>query len=310
MPSNQFLDDLCNQGYASKKDIKVKSSQPSYPYKAFQAKGSHYFSTVTQYTIEFGVAKNDKTTLIVPTLRSMPRPQKESESQISILEKIIAWLENFGRQRGGIPFTSEWGGAGPEYHAEHPDNPVNIDALLAVAGVFAPSPWETDLKFPWLLEYLRELATELKQNEAESKAKENRILSNTNDPSRFEKFLDAKAESEIKEQEIIKHGLKEFENITNNAKSVKSNLPNLNDESKNDIDSMDLVRLIIPIGIKNEMKWGYGWSGSETYLDTTVYKRDMDSIINVNVHPIKAIKSTWHMTKKEVRENVQRLPAK
>ena len=231
MPSNQFLDNLCELGYASKRDTLVKTSKPSYPYKAFQCEGSHFHATVTQYTIEFGIAKMDNTKVIIPKGQSLPQP--EAESQISILEKILTFLENLGRQRGGIPLTSKFGGEGPEVHADHPDNPVNVDELLAAMGLFGPAPGESGLDLAWAIEYLRELIGEMKKNEAEYKAKEQEILSNFKDTHWEEKYLKNQDDYEKKLKELLERGVKDIENKrsgnnqgarshqeTNNAKSI------------------------------------------------------------------------------------------
>ncbi len=44
-----------------------------------------------------------------------------------------------GKQAGGIPLTTEGAAIDPtKFHADHPDNPVNVDLLLLSAGSINP----------------------------------------------------------------------------------------------------------------------------------------------------------------------------
>jgi hypothetical protein len=91
-----------------------------------------------------------------------------------------------------------------------------------------------------------------------------------------------------------------------------------NNEEKPYVDSIpvmprneEMERLRIPIGvIGEEVQLNGSWSGRTTYLDTIVYKRHSDSIIDINTHDIFAKKNTWNMTKEEVKKSIIRMPIK
>ena len=203
MPSNYFLDYLCEIGFAIKKRITVASSKPSYPNQNVRVpEKKQFYSDISQYSIEIGIAKceKDNTRVIIPLYKSYS--QQEAEASSSIIEKLIAFLNSSNNQKGGIPFTSEFGGNGHGYHAQHPENPVNVDHLLAAMGMFGPGPGKSGLDAAWATKYLSDLLEELKQNEAEEKAKE-RMSKFSKDSEWVEKFAKNKEESDVKEKEKI-----------------------------------------------------------------------------------------------------------
>ena len=225
MPSNHFLDYLCSIGYADKRDIWIETPQPSYPHRAFQCRGSHFHSTITQYTVGIGIAKCDNTRVVIPMYRRASS-QTEQVSSISILEKILAFMENLGKQRGGIPFTTKYKGRpGPGIHAQYPEDPVNTDVLFLAASLFGPPPG-TSLDLAWALEYFRSLMVEIKQNEAEYKAKEKEILVSS---SKIGEYFPNKGEYEAKKKEIFEKYREGIEN-----KRSSDNTKNESKEEKHD----------------------------------------------------------------------------
>ena len=119
------------------------------------------------------------------------------------------------------PITSKHGGQGPGYRAQYVENPVGADNILMAMSLFGPGPRESGLDLAWALEYFRSLLTELKQNEAEYKAKEKEILSNTNDPAFFTKYMDNVNKPAEKAKENAGERMRDIESKaeTNNAKS-------------------------------------------------------------------------------------------
>lgn len=187
----------------------VPGSQPDYPNQnARVPKGTRFHHHVAQYTIELGIAKceNDNTRVVIP-MTGKSESHSESPSSITIIERIIAFLESLGNQRGGIPFTGKHGGSGPGYHAQRPDNPVDADLLIAAMGMFGPAPGESQLDIAWAIKYLSDLLVELKQNEAERKTKEREILSKSND----HKDINNRSEYEVKEKEVMNKDKKKTE---------------------------------------------------------------------------------------------------
>ena len=263
MPSNQFLDYLCSMGYAHRLDSVVTVPRPSYPNdKALEPAGTRYFSTITQYTVEFGIAQMDNTKVVIPMYRRaslQPDP-----NGLTILEKILAFLEYLGRQRGGIPFTSKHGGQGPGYRAQYVENPVGADDILMAMSLFGPPPG-TWLDRAWAVEYLRSFLVELRQNEAEYKEKEKEILAT---PSKIGEYFPNKGEYEAKKKEIFEKYKKE----TEDKRSSENNKFNSNDTIV--VDSVFRLNISVDTITQPVILGGYARGENKYILNGNIYYVD------------------------------------
>ncbi|GHT41231.1 hypothetical protein FACS189437_07860 [Bacteroidia bacterium] len=268
MAQNYFLDYLCEIGLASKKKITTITSKPSYPNQnARVPQGTRFYSDLTQYSIGIGIAKceSDNTRVVIPLLKVSPQQLKESplrkrSSTILLLEKILEYLKSFDNQRGGIPFTGKQGGIGPGYHAQHPDNPVDADYLLAIGGAFLPGPGQSGLDMALAIKNLSDLVVELKQNEAEYEVKEKEILSQSNtDPSWRDKYAKIAEEAEAKEKEIIE----------NKKKSSRSEKDNISETEKKYMYNGEKIQVTISHHIQKDtipLWYGFGDRAGSSYL--------------------------------------------
>jgi hypothetical protein len=295
MPQDYFLDYLCGIGLASKKKITTIGSKPSYPNQnARVPRGTRFYSDITQYTIEMGIAKceNDKTKVVIPLLKLSPQQLKDSplqkrSSTITLLEKILEYLKSFETQQGGIPFTGQQGGIGPGYHAQHPDNPVDADYLLALGGAFLPGPGQSGLDMTLAIKNLSDLIVELKQNEAEYEAKEKEILSKANtDPLWKDKYAKNTEEAEAKEKEIIEN---KKDNILKTEKKYIYNGEKI--EITISSGEYSVINSISPETIWNRefagVKYGYHENRNDTVLtnkaDSVVNVREKEGYTNITI---------------------------
>jgi len=135
MPSDIILDSLCAEGIARKTIRPMQSFAPEHPYKSLGARhDTTFFNPVTQYTIEFLIAKNDATTFLLKPGIPQKQPEEFPPTLIDHLKSALQYINEL-LEGGGIPFVSSHGSGDPGLRrARFPDPPVNIDWLIALLG--------------------------------------------------------------------------------------------------------------------------------------------------------------------------------